>query len=167
MRERIINFETSKLAKTCGFVLNTVGSHTYDYYKDNGELGVRSWGHLNLDSPAAVSQSLLQKWLREKHDIEIFVLPSYRKGKCGYDSYLRTGYHFEITFGECNFLMWCDFNNHIETDWEDSNSMEKEEDQETLKEYLDRIGKSIHKTYEEALEAALVATLKTIKNKVK
>lgn len=73
MKDKLIKFKTAKLAKEKGFTLNTVGSHTYNYYKENGETGCISWGHLNLNSPACVPQSLLQRWLREVHKIHITI----------------------------------------------------------------------------------------------
>lgn len=77
MEEDLITFETAKLAKEKGFTLREVGSHTYNYFGDDGILGCISWGHLNLDQPAQVPQSLLQKWLREKHEIN--VVPAFSK----------------------------------------------------------------------------------------
>ena len=71
MYEELIKFETAKLAKDKGFTLATVGSHQYNYFKEDGTTGMVSWGHLNLSSPAEVPQSLLQKWLRDEHDIKV------------------------------------------------------------------------------------------------
>lgn len=76
MEEQLITFETARLAKEKGFTLNVVGSHKYNYFTESGELGVTSWGHLHLDEPAEVPQSLLQKWLREKHGIHIVLIPT-------------------------------------------------------------------------------------------
>lgn len=77
MKDIGITFETAKLAKEKGFTLGTVGSHTYTYYQDDGRLGPVDWGHLNQDSPAFVPQSILQKWLREEHNIAIIIIPCY------------------------------------------------------------------------------------------
>lgn len=64
-------FELSKLAKEKGFTLASVGSHTYNYYKDDGFDGNIQWGHMYLDQPAIVPLSLLQRWLRMEHNLHI------------------------------------------------------------------------------------------------
>ena len=64
-----IKFETAKLANKLGFSLRILGSHVYNYYKNDGSEGVISWGHLELDSPAKAPICLLQKWIREKYEL--------------------------------------------------------------------------------------------------
>ena len=73
MQEQRISFETAKLAKEKGFILN----YPTACYTDDGQL----WVSENLLSERitgkpkpllifnAPTQSLLQKWLREKHNI--------------------------------------------------------------------------------------------------
>lgn len=73
IQETLLTYDTAKLAQEKGFTLQTVGSHVYNYFEDNGELGYISWGHLNLDKPTKCPQSLLAKWLREVHNIEVLV----------------------------------------------------------------------------------------------
>ena len=73
MEDQLITFETAKLAKEKGFTLNIIGSHIFNYYEDSGTLGHISWGHLHLNNPAAVPQSILHRWIREQHKIEIDV----------------------------------------------------------------------------------------------
>ena len=75
MQEQRISFETAKLAKEKGFILN----YPTACYTDDGQL----WISKNLLSERitgkpkpllifnAPTQSLLQKWLREKHNIHI------------------------------------------------------------------------------------------------
>lgn len=75
MQEELITLGTARLAKEKGFTLGTVGSHVYNYYQDDGDVGCISWGHLYLDSPARVPLSLLYKWLREVHKIDIMIMP--------------------------------------------------------------------------------------------
>lgn len=72
--ETYIKFETALLAKSKGFTLRTLGSHTYNYYKDDGRNGCVSWGHLHLDNAAIAPQHLLQRWLRDEHGIYIELL---------------------------------------------------------------------------------------------
>lgn len=78
MTDQLISFKTAKLAKEKGFTLHTVGSHQYNYYYDEntwryGFIGSIGAGHIYLDNPAAVPQSLLQKWLREEHKIDLYI----------------------------------------------------------------------------------------------
>jgi hypothetical protein len=87
MNEEPIKFETALLAKQFGFTLKTVGSHVYNYYEDDGRDGYISWGHLHTNSPAKVPQSLLQKHLRDNHNIHVEV---------GFDVWNKETYTFEI-----------------------------------------------------------------------
>ncbi len=78
MKEQLISFETAKLAKEKGFNIET-DKYWCNYY--TGEPG-QKWkllnkseltgSFLNLMEWAAPTQSLLQKWLREIHDITIW-----------------------------------------------------------------------------------------------
>lgn len=69
MREQLILIETARLAKEKGF-----GWETFRYYEDDGHLS-NFWGNNNYnripDAFSAPTQSLLQKWLREVHKINI------------------------------------------------------------------------------------------------
>jgi hypothetical protein len=87
MKEKLINFETAKLAKEKGFDLDT-----FQYYHNKGRLhdtlnpkyedgSSMPTGHsssLNWNSLkkhySAPTQSLLQKWLREVHGIIVQVV---------------------------------------------------------------------------------------------
>jgi len=73
MREQLISLETANLAKVLGFTISTVGSHVYCNYRSDGTTGDLSATHLHLDDAAAVPQSLLQKWLRETHKLNLNV----------------------------------------------------------------------------------------------
>jgi hypothetical protein len=89
MKEQLISFETAKLAKEKGFNENV----DYSYVEDttptnicNSELGVPT-------------QALLQKWLREKHKIEVLIeaTTSQLNFAEGYNYYIwnrNTGYEF-------------------------------------------------------------------------
>jgi len=73
MKEQLISFETAKLAKEKGFNISNSG---YVYDKKGGKV---------MDTPIdkliwsgkypAPTQSLLQKWLREKHEIHVSAFP--------------------------------------------------------------------------------------------
>lgn len=77
MREDLITFQTANLACEKGFTINVVGSHVYNYYKEDGNTGCISSSHLYLDSPVEAPQSVLQKWLRETHNIIVDVVSYY------------------------------------------------------------------------------------------
>ena len=83
MKEQIISFDTAKLAKDKGFKNTTPHKLGRSYYNHLGKLNgdvieyikafvnEKDTTHLNtIDAP---TQSLLQKWLREEHDINCFV----------------------------------------------------------------------------------------------
>lgn len=88
MKEQLISFETAKLAKEKGF--NIVCRYYYD--SDNplsssieikehgllrlGKLGEEYANYKYYPINEAPTQSLLQKWLREKHKIHITIFSS-------------------------------------------------------------------------------------------
>lgn len=130
----LIKLETAKLAKVKGFICEIItGNKFFDTINNICE------------------QSELQTWLRDKHNIEIFVLPLFRD-RCGYDSFKREGYTYEIIKNEpCQILMHSDFNKDIEN-IEDEIKLEGK-----LLSY-----KPNFKTYEDALEDALINGLNLI-----
>ena len=65
MKEQLISFETAKLAKEKGF--KKLCDFSYD---EDGILTGNCEQSYNYVAP---TQSLLQKWLREKHDIHITI----------------------------------------------------------------------------------------------
>jgi len=103
MKEQLITFETAKLAKEKGFKFNEDSEDFYKYsgYYNYGRIGDGEWS-LNtvydietlhwgselteiIDTP---TQSLLQKWLREIHNIDVNVLP-YNNIKKYYEVYVN------------------------------------------------------------------------------
>lgn len=85
MKEEKVNFETVKLAKEKGFDIN-VNHFISQYNKDEGIVFSKSvesdnYNSNNWNTDTRVSlfsrptQSLLQKWLREVHNIIVFVVP--------------------------------------------------------------------------------------------
>lgn len=74
MTEELVSFETAKLAKEKGF------KHNSKCYGGNGEILENIENHNNNIMQrfryAAPTQSLLQKWLRKKHNIHIWLIPS-------------------------------------------------------------------------------------------
>lgn len=65
MKEQLISFETAKLAKEKGFDITI--NKLYDIKGNLGSINCNNKCH-NFSAP---TQSLLQKWLREKHEIHI------------------------------------------------------------------------------------------------
>jgi len=72
MKEQLITFETGTIAKEKGFQ-----SYTSFYYSEGMEIkGTKMGMHGNPNAYGGISaptQSLLQKWLREEHDLFISV----------------------------------------------------------------------------------------------
>jgi len=72
MEEQLISFETAKLAKENGFDLEC----HYAQFKNNIKPGYNESKHnwnLYLEWYSISTQALLQKWLREKHNLFVFV----------------------------------------------------------------------------------------------
>lgn len=136
MKEKIVSFETAKLAKEKDFNwkwLYYIDGNKYEgcYYEGDGngrfrnnfEDDVSALFIDNLFSCTAPSQSFIQKWLREKHQIHCAVIPfKFRNGK----------------------VMFKYYNLGAET--------------------FSKILSKYFKTYEECLEEALYEGLKLIKN---
>ena len=71
MTEELITFDTAKLAKEKGFIVGNGADLFGRFYHPNKELTSNNRG----DNFSAPTQSLLQRWLREKHKIYITVIP--------------------------------------------------------------------------------------------
>jgi len=139
MRENLVSFETAKIA-------NRVGFHLVDscitYYSKEGtthtirlNLSLENRIRLNDKILLAPRQGLLQKWLREKHNIDVTVITNF------FFKRERLGYLYEIAR----------FVDNVQ-DGKDYNS-----------EQLKKVGKEQgFQTYEEALETGLQEALKLI-----
>ena len=133
MKEQLINFETAKLAKEKGVKLDINGLYWEDGSYDSGENALVYEEFQDVMS--APTQSLLQKWLREVHkiNVESNYLPNVEKYRCLFipmtlkkpSEYSTPGTAFTSRF---NYL-----------------------------------GKEHYNTYEEALETGLQEGLKLIK----
>lgn len=73
MEERLISFETAKLAKEKGYDWIYGVKMGNVYYDHNGELDYSAVGDFKIHRCLATTQSLLKKWLREKYNIEVEV----------------------------------------------------------------------------------------------
>jgi len=76
MKEEIISFETAKIANGKGF--NHVESNNKAYQLPEGTLIDAIHGNITLGYVLAPTQSLLQRWFREVHNIDIH--PSFNLG---------------------------------------------------------------------------------------
>lgn len=85
MKEQIITFETSKLLRDKGCDIKQNIFNNVQYYNYLGELNGDQTDYLRarirkedtdpFNIYVAPSQSLVQKWLREAHNIGVFCLP--------------------------------------------------------------------------------------------
>ena len=73
MKEELITFETAKLAKEKGFFYKGL------MYRKEGTLSDNRGFLYNLNVYSASTQSILQKWLREKHNIMVTVSIPYEE----------------------------------------------------------------------------------------
>lgn len=76
MQEQLISFETAKLLSNKKFDIFV--PHTYMQEYENDPVIISSNMNLQagwISTYFAPTQSLLQKWLREKHKIHIYVTP--------------------------------------------------------------------------------------------
>ena len=92
LEEKLISFKTAKLAKEKGFELNSIcyyqlyseGQLRYKLFTEDDENG----GYVDEDSLnriAVVTQTLLQKWLREVHEISIKIDDYYINSRVRFD----------------------------------------------------------------------------------
>ena len=70
MTDQLISFETAKLAKGKGFneISDTYVTEGNHYESDEGAFYKNEYGYIT-----AVTQSLLQKWLRERYNMNIVI----------------------------------------------------------------------------------------------
>ena len=80
MKDELISFETAKLAKEKGFDLKLY-SEGWEYEDKHGDTfwcncnptSDTTKERFNIRKEVFCTQSLLQRWLREKHDIDVLV----------------------------------------------------------------------------------------------
>lgn len=79
MKEQLISFETAKLAKEKGFDIEVLNAYRSDGSIFSGAEGEDNdiYNHNLWDFYSAPTQSLLQRWLREKHNILIWLIPTH------------------------------------------------------------------------------------------
>ncbi len=100
MKEQLITFETAKLAKEKGFDELTLNLYVVDpdvrtvKANNNGRTNSNYIERKDYKVYSRPTQSLLQKWLRDKHFIYVSVIPSY----IGNDFKKRL--YFELSFNK-------------------------------------------------------------------
>lgn len=148
IEESFCSFEVSKLLKEKGFNNFSHGM----YYDKEGKYypGFSSNMSDYEDKIHRPNHSLAIEWVRINFEIEIFILPIFRE-KCGYDSFRRDGFSFEIIkHNPCQYLDFAMFNKC----GEDRDELEKDE-------------VTIAKTYKNPQEAIETALLYVLKNMIK
>ena len=137
MIDKLISFDTAKLAKEKGF--NSGCGHLHGEYEGyDGLHSIDNFNKINNEKQySAPSQSLLQKWLREEYEIDISIARSMEIGKehlfGGTVTNFKTKEEYLFIGRERD--IWIAEHNHFENE----------------------------KSYEEALEKALQEGLKFIK----
>ena len=133
MKDQLISFETAKSAKEKGLL-----NPTLYFYGEDGKLYTYSSERMTFNDEEtkweAPTQSLLQKWLREKHNIHIEIYSITTKIN-GYYVVLR-GIGFEL-------------------------NLDKDE-QGNFYPIIEGLGYRVFNTYEQALEAGLQKGLELI-----
>ena len=76
MEDQLVSLEVSQLAKEKGFNIYTKAWYYGDSLVEYGKNGIREMYQNNTvpDCTSAPTQSLLQKWLRDVHEIDITVM---------------------------------------------------------------------------------------------
>jgi hypothetical protein len=78
MEEQVVSIKTAKLAKNKGFNIKT---NTVDYMLNGNYIGERGACVSCTKYVPAPTQSLLQRWLREIHNIHLLLEPYYDEQK--------------------------------------------------------------------------------------
>ena len=73
MQDTLIEFDTAKLAKEKGYILDSTWNVRLIYNLKDGEVFAEQQQQTPKHGCERCSQSLLQKWLREKHNIHISI----------------------------------------------------------------------------------------------
>lgn len=76
MEDKLIEYSTAKLAKEKGFVVEK-----YPYYTSPDSIITHSITKCLIPHYYAATQSLLQKWLREKYKTDITIIVNYNQHK--------------------------------------------------------------------------------------
>lgn len=149
MEEKKVSQATAQLAREKGFNAPVNGRYHKGLYVNN-RLGFsydHNSGVISKEYTSAPTISHLRQWLEETHGIEVFAQPLFKE-KCGYDSFRRDGFSYEVIRTEpCTYLDYTMFNRCGE--------VREEEDMEDC-------FPPKYETYNDALEAGTVVGLKML-----
>lgn len=141
MREDVITFETAKLAKEKGFT-TPITSYANSYYNELGQYKEVSYKTKLEDyETEAPTQALLQRWLREQHQLHIDIVAQMIPDDSKQDNTWSTTFPILKCSGKF-------YANVVDL------SIENREK---------GLGSSNMATYEECLEESLIKALKLIK----
>ena len=170
MENLFISLKLALLAKAKGF-----NEDCFAYYETNPVLLVINYNNLPLTEEQSQRPLMYQinnknsklpqwavsapvycqiiDWFREKHNIDITIMPVFRD-KCGYDSFKRDGYTFNIMrINPCQYLTWVDFNQCAE---------DRDEENKEYPDKSDRCLTPSFENYNECLNKAIESALKLI-----
>ena len=109
MEEQLISFEIAKLAKKKGFDTKVLNHYKGIELINNGRPynfnSVEEQVLWSIELTSAPTQSILQRWLREVHGIDITVIPEWQKEKRVYYvgfSYINSSNKLDIFFSKDN-----------------------------------------------------------------
>lgn len=96
MEDQRISYETAKLAKEKGFT-TPLTSYSEVFYSSEGKLrGAPYRVAIEEDELEAPTQSLLQKWLREKHRIYVESLMYIEESLYKFEFLIKTDRNYEL-----------------------------------------------------------------------
>lgn len=148
METEFIPYKLAMLAQTKGFNERCFGWYNYNQIEIFGNDLILDLYAGEENRPYAPIYSQIISWFRNKHNIDITIMPVFRE-KCGYDSFKRDGYTFNIMRIEpCQFLTWADFNQCAED--RDEENKEPKEDRclvPSFKDYYECMNMSIEQSF--------------------
>ena len=91
MREELITLETAKLAKEKGFDWCVLFGYKPDGSRVDYDIegGYYNYNQLDQENLSAPTQALLQRWLREVHNIDVYCIPWIYENKRVYDFFVN------------------------------------------------------------------------------
>lgn len=159
MKQLFVPYDIALLARQSGF--NDECFAAYHKNKlDSNEFKIDKAFYKNDDfSDLIVTAPIYQQlidWFRNDHQIEITIMPVFRE-KCGYDSFKRDGYTYDIMqIQPCQYLTWADFNRCAE------NIDQEMKENDNIKEYC--ILKPSLPDYYDVVNIAIKQAFKLLKN---
>ena len=113
MEEELISFKTAKLAKEKRFNIPVYSIYSGGLLFKNVSVLPESWNKSVDETCSAPTQSLLQKWLRDLHGVDIHITrnkPSYREYRVEIYKVDNTPnyIHFQINTEKSNGCKWFD-----------------------------------------------------------